>query len=137
MGVVYQHIRLSNFSRDDLEVIDANALVDSGAIELCIPAHVAKQLQLKVIEQRKVSIADGRQVVVDLVGPVRTEVFGRRTVCGALVMGNQVLLGAIPMESMDLLIHPAGLQLVPNPANPTTPGSLAMGVRFAAKDDNA
>ena len=137
MGVVYQHVRLANFGRDDVEEIDANALVDSGAMELCIPAYVAKQLDLKVIEQRKVSIADGSQVLVDFVGPVRTEVFGRRSVSGALVMGNQVLLGAIPMESMDLLIHPAGLQLIPNPANPTTPGSLAMGVRYPIRDTDA
>ena len=129
MGMIYQQIRFANFSRDDVEEIDANALVDSGAMELCVPAHMAKQLDLKVIEQRSVRLADGRRATVDFVGPVRTSVFGRKSVTGALVIGDQVLLGAIPMESMDLLLHPAGLQLIPNPANPTTPGSLAMGVR--------
>ena len=37
MGIIFQHIRLANFGRDDLEELDANALVDSGAAELCIP----------------------------------------------------------------------------------------------------
>jgi hypothetical protein len=45
------------------------------------------------------------------------------------VMGDVVLLGAIPMESMDLLVDPRRLQLIPNPENPNIPGALAMGVR--------
>ena len=54
MGIIYQNIRLSNFGRDDIEEIDANALVDSGAAELCVPELVVKQLKLKVLEERKV-----------------------------------------------------------------------------------
>ena len=128
MGIIYQHIRLANMAREDLEEIDANALVDSGALELCIPQHVANQLRLKVVEQREVTLADGRKLLVDYVGPVKTEVFGRKAVGGALVLGDQVLLGAIPMESMDVLIDPARLRLIPNPENPNIPGALAMGV---------
>jgi len=63
------------------------------------------------------------------------EVFGRETTVAATVMGDEVLLGAIPMEAMDLLIHPATMQLMPNPAHPTVPASLAKGVRPARKDD--
>lgn len=135
MGIIYQHIRLANMAREDLAEIDANALVDSGALELCIPQHVANQLKLKVVEQREVTLADGRKQLVDYVGPVRTEVFGRKAVGGALVLGEQVLLGAIPMESMDVLIDPARLRLIPNPENPNIPGALAMGVRPAKRAD--
>jgi hypothetical protein len=45
------------------------------------------------------------------------------------VIGDQVLLGAIPMEAMDLVIHPRSLTLMPNPDSPNVPASLAMGVR--------
>jgi hypothetical protein len=48
-----------------------------------------------------------------------------------MVMGNSVFLGAIPMESMDLLIDPRGLHPIPNPENPNIPRAIAMGVRHA------
>ena len=135
MGIVYQHIRIFNAARPDIEEVDAKALVDSGAIDLCIPKHVAKQLKLEAIEQREVTYADGRKEAVDYVGPVKIECFGRHAFTGAMVMGNVVLLGAIPMESMDLLVDPRRLQLIPNPENPTIPGALAMGVRYPRKDE--
>lgn len=131
MGLVYQHIRISNFARPELEEMDACALVDSGAVDLCIPKHVANQLRLTKVEDREVTIANGDKQVVDYVAPVRVEVFGRQTVTGALVLGNQVLLGAIPMESMDVLIDPRNQQLIPNPENPNIPGAMVVGVRCA------
>ena len=90
MGIIFQHIRLANFGRDDLEEIDANALVDSGAAELCIPQHIANQLRLKQLEEREVRIANGERVLVPYVGGVRIEVFGRQTVTSAIVVGDQV-----------------------------------------------
>ena len=47
MGITYADLRLANQSRLDLEEIDASALVDTGALHLCIPEHVAMQLQLE------------------------------------------------------------------------------------------
>ena len=128
-GLVSQHLRIANAARRDLEEIDADALVDSGSADLCIPRSVALQLKLDAIEQRIVTYADGRKEAVDYVGPVLVECFGRRAFTGAMVMGNQVLLGAIPMESMDVLIDPRRQQLIPNPDHPNIPGALAMGFR--------
>ena len=134
MGIIRQQVRLSNFAIPDLEEIDAHALVDTGALELCIPRLVATQLRLRKVEERKVTLADGRVEIVDYVAPVKVEAFGRNAVTGALVMGDMVLLGAVPMESMDVLIDPARQQLIPNPANPYIPGALAMGVRPASEE---
>jgi hypothetical protein len=50
-----------------------------------------------------------------------------------MVMGDTVLLGAIPMESMDVLIDPRRQILIPNPENPNIPGAMAMGVRHPRK----
>lgn len=54
---------------------------------------------------------------------------GRECVTGALVLGNQVLLGAIPMEDMDLLIEPSRLRVSVNPLSPNMPLSLANGIK--------
>ena len=129
MGVVYQHVRIANAARPELEEIDANALVDSGALELCIPRLVALQLKLQTAQQRMVTYADGRKELVDYVGPVRVEAFGRHAFTGAMVMGDTVLLGAIPTEGMDVLVDPRRNQVIPNPKHPNIPGALAMGFR--------
>ena len=129
MGLVFQHIRLANAARPELEEIDAKALVDTGAGELCISKLIALQLKLEPIEQRIVTYADGRRESVDYVGPVRVEVFGRNAFVGAMVTGDQVLLGAQPMQSMDVLVDPTRHQLIPNPEYPNVPGALAMGLR--------
>jgi len=129
MGIVYADLRLANDAREDLDEIDASAIVDTGALHLCIPEHVAMQLQLKTRSQREVQTADGKSHMVDYVSPVRISMLGRECVTGALVLGNQVLLGAIPMEDMDLIIEPARLRVSVNPISPNIPLSLAKGMK--------
>jgi hypothetical protein len=58
-------------------------------------------------------------------GPIEVHFQGRRCFVGAMVLGDEPLLGAIPMEDMDLVIHPSHLKLIVNPDNPNIPGSLA------------
>ena len=72
MGLIHGTDQLSNPSRP-------------RAVHLCIPEHIAIQLQLRELEQREVILADGH----------------RRT-----VLGNEVRLGAIPMQDMDLVLRP-------------------------------
>ena len=125
MGITYADLRLANDARDDLEEIDACAVVDTWALHLCIPEHIAVQLQLKTHKQREVQTADGKSHLVDYVSPVRISMLNRECVTGALVLGNQVLLGAIPMEDMDLVVEPAGQRVRVNPLSPNIPLSLA------------
>lgn len=129
MGITLAALRLANDARSDLEEIDAEALVDTGALHLCIPEHVALQLQLKDSGIREVTLADGHVQQVRYVSPVRIEMLGRTCVTGALVIGNQVLLGAIPMEDMDLVIEPAKMRVAVNPRAPNIPMSLAKGIK--------
>ena len=42
-----------------------------------------------------------------------------------MVIGDEVLLGAIPMEDMDLVVHPSKLLLTVNPQSPNIPASVA------------
>ncbi|HXQ52978.1 MAG TPA: hypothetical protein VN802_17945 [Stellaceae bacterium] len=125
MGLVLADLRLVNPARPELAELDAKALADTGALHLCIPQHVALQLGLVRTEQREVRTADGKSHIVDYVGPIRAEIFGRHCWTGALVLGDQVLLGAIPMADMDLVVDPARQRIMPNPANPNMPLSTA------------
>lgn len=95
-------------------------LVDSGADDLCINEHLKNQLQLPVLEMRTYSLADGTEVQFEVVGPVDLRFANRRAVVEAVVLpgDNQPLLGAIPMEIMDIVIHPKKQILTVNPDNP-------------------
>ena len=136
MGIIRQHIRLANVARDDLEEIDALALVDTGAMDLCVPRHVVYQLRLRIIKQREVIYADGRREILDYVGPIRVEAFGRNAFTEAMVTGDSVLLGAIPMQAMDVLIDPRRERVIPNPENPNIPGAIAMGFTLPVREED-
>ena len=131
MGLVFTDIELTNARDDSLSPITVNALVDSGAVHMCIPEHVARQLNLPVQDRRGVTFADGREDTVDYVGPMRVRFGNRQCLVGALVFGDQALLGAIPMEDMDLVINPLRQTVTVNPSNPNLPMSAAMGARPA------
>lgn len=124
MGLIYSNINLSNPVKDSLESIQVKALVDTGALHLCIPEHIAFQLNLKELEKREVVLADGKSQLCSYVGPVKVQFENRSCFTGALVLGDSILLGAIPLEDMDLVIHPATLKLSANPNNPNIPLSV-------------
>ena len=129
MGQIFAQIELANARRDDLAPMTIEALVDTGALHLCIPGAVAAQLDLPVLDRRQVTVADDMVMTVDYVGPVRVRFANRQCLVGALVLGNQPLFGAIPMEDMDLVISPARQALVVNPASPNIAASMAMSFR--------
>ena len=128
MGIIYADLRVSNFGHPELEDITVNALVHTGALDLVIPEHLAIQLRLSDLKPREVHLADGSRKLVRYVGPIKVEMMGRDCVTAAVVMGDQVLLGAIPMQAMDMIVHPRTEQLVPNPESPNVPSFLAMGL---------
>ncbi len=59
------------------------------------------------------------------VGPIKVMFQDRLCFVGAMVLGDEVLLGSIPMEDMDLIIHPKLLSLTVNPENPNVASGLA------------
>ena len=129
MGLGYACLKLVNARRPELAPVEVDALADTGAVHLCIPEHVAIQLQLDELEKREVTIADGSKRLVPYMGPMIVSFANRQCYAGAMVLGNQALLGAIPMEDMDLVVLPGTREVQVNPANPNVAGSLAMGVR--------
>ena len=128
-GVVNGHLILKNPRLPDLAPVEVEALVDSGATHLCIPEHVQLQLELEPIDTKEVTLADGSRTRVPYVGPVELRFKNRIGFAGALVMGDQVLLGAITMEDMDLVIIPKTRTLDINPDNPNFASSIAKSAK--------
>jgi clan AA aspartic protease len=125
MGITYANIRLENSITD--RRIETRALVDSGSVFLTIPQHIAVQLGFDTTEvsTREVILADGSRKPVPMVGPIRVYFEERYCDLSALVLGDEPLFGAVPMEMMDLVLHPATQALSVNPANPYMPVALA------------
>ena len=124
MGYVHAEITLKNPRLEKLLPLKVKAMVDTGALMLCIPEHVALQLELKGDQMRDVTTADGRRHKVPYVGPVEVSFENRSCFVGALVLGDETLLGAVPMEDMDLIVSPMHRKLVVNPDSPNFPHAL-------------
>lgn len=131
MGLVYAEIALINaddlalarrhvIGEEEVKRINVNMLVDSGAYFMAINESIQSQLELPFIEKRKAVMADGSIVEYDVVGPIEVKFKNRRCSVDAFVLqgNNEPLLGAIPMEDMDVLIHPLRNELIVNPEHP-------------------
>ena len=124
MGMINADIELSNPRQPDLSPLSVQALVDTGAMTICIPEHIAVQLKLDEIEKREVTTADERSHVVPYVGPIQIRFQRRTCFTGALVIGDTVLLGAVPMEDMDLVVEPSRQTITVNPKSPNIPSAV-------------
>jgi clan AA aspartic protease len=125
MGIINAEIQLSNPRNRALHPVVVRALADTGALHLCIPEHIAIQLELEELYKREVTTADGGKHLCAYVGPVEVKFQNRGCFTGALVLGNEVLLGALPMEDMDILLSPARQAVIVNPESPNIPMSIA------------
>ena len=105
--------------------IEVEALADTGSVFLVIPEHIRLQLGLDELLQKEVTLADGSRKMLPYVGPIETRFKNRAAYVGAIVMGDQVLLGAIPMEDMDLVVLPQDRRVDINPLNPNFASAFA------------
>jgi clan AA aspartic protease len=103
-------------------------------MHLCLPKHVVLQLDLQTVQQREVTTADGQRHICDYVGPVEVRFGNRSCFVGALVLGEEVLLGAVPMEDLDLVISPSRQTVEVNPDAPNIPSSV---VKSMTRDGRA
>jgi clan AA aspartic protease len=121
MGLIYAKIKLSNPRQPELLSLEIDALADSGALHLCITKSMASQLNLETHELRDVQTADGTIHSLPYVGPIRVDFENRFCFVGAMVIGDEALLGAVPMEDMYLVLHPANRSIIVNPISPNKP----------------
>lgn len=130
MGLVTATVLLRN-ARVPTLAIQVNALADTGALHLCIPQRICDHLGLQPIAQKQVTLADGSSRLVAYVGPVEIRFKSRVGFAGALVMGDEVLLGAIPMEDMDLVVIPRTGEIGINPRSPDIGTTVAKALELA------
>lgn len=120
MGIVYANIELLNgddvalhrrkfISDEDIRCVNLNMMVDSGAIMLTINEEIREALGLSIIDHRLSQLADGTRLMLPVAGSIEVRYEGRFCTTNALVLPDdqEPLLGAIPMEEMDLWINPA------------------------------
>ncbi len=100
--------------------VSVRALVDAGALFMCVPQNVATQLGFDVTEvrHRVVTLADGSVKSVPVIAPITIEFENRWYTTEALVLGDEALLGCIPMEAMDVMVDPRTQRLIVNPEHP-------------------
>jgi clan AA aspartic protease len=124
MGEVRTKVRLLNnadanaaaegrLPLEKVRVVEADAMVDTGAVRSCIPAPLLEQLGLKAYDEVSVELADGRKTQVGLADGVRFEIMQRRSSDDALILGDEVLIGQTLLEKMDLLVDCTRQRLVP------------------------
>ncbi len=131
MGLIYAEIELINgedlalarkhiIGDDEVKRMTVSVLVDTGSYMLAINEVIQEQLQLPVVEKRKAQLANGHVLDCDVVAPVEIRFKNRRCVCSAMVLPGDAepLLGAIPLEDMDVIIHPLRQELIVNPEHP-------------------
>ncbi len=100
MGIIKTTIKLSNPRFPEIETLEVECLVDTGALHLCITEAQAIQLKLEEFDKRPVTITDSSIRQLPYVGPLKVDWRGRVSFTGAMIPGSQCLLGAIPMEDI-------------------------------------
>jgi clan AA aspartic protease len=120
-GILLSVLSIANPRRSDVAPIQVRALVDTACVYRVIPERIRAQLHLEESDQRPVMLADGSWRSVPHVGPIEVRFKNRCGYGGALVMGDQVIPGAIAMEDMDLVVTPRERLLDVNPANSDFP----------------
>ena len=125
MDTTYAELKLTNLFNK--QSIQANALVDTGATFMCVTEEMALQLGFDITEVagHVVTLAEGRQIKVPRIAPIEIGFGNRSYITEALVLGNEPLMGVLPLEVMDLMVDPLRQPLVVNPAHPNFPVALA------------
>jgi clan AA aspartic protease len=125
MGIVYTEITLKNtadlvrvkdgyIKEKEIRQTTVKAMVDTGAGTIVINESIRQKLGLDIEGLRNASFGNGTKEVCKVTEPVKIIWNERSCNCSALVVPgtDEVLLGAIPLEDMDLMVNPAKLELV-------------------------
>ncbi|GHU91827.1 hypothetical protein FACS189476_12550 [Spirochaetia bacterium] len=125
MGQVHTDITLKNagdesavergYIKDSkVREITVQAMADTGALALTITEPVRKALGLRIVKEGQVTYANNTKETCGITEPVEVHWKDRSTSCWAVIVPGEgeVLLGAIPLEGMDLMVDPVSQQLI-------------------------
>src|SRR5437868_3607573 len=129
MGRPVVKFTLSNFSdilaveegrltADRVRQVEMSGVVDTGATNLVLPLNVVQLLGLPFDEKVSVTYGDRRQEIRDTVRLAHVRLCNRANVFNAMVEPSRedALIGAIVMESLDLIVDCRNLSV--HPRNP-------------------
>ncbi|MDR0448515.1 MAG: hypothetical protein LBH07_07585 [Treponema sp.] len=125
MGTIHAEITLKNavdeanarkglIKEEEVRSVTVTSVVDTGAASLVINEELCQILGLGIAEERSVKMADGQRVPCKITEPVEIHWKDRFWACPSVVVAGaeSVLLGAIPLEGMDIMINPKTQELV-------------------------
>jgi clan AA aspartic protease len=124
MGTVYAEITLKNVGDEacvqrglipehEVRTATVTAMVDTGSGTLVINEALRQKLGLNVQGLRRATLANGGKDYYRVTEPVKIQWKNRDTFCRAVVLpdADEVLLGVIPLEDMDLIVDPVKQEL--------------------------
>jgi clan AA aspartic protease len=119
MGTFTEEITLENsadrlfaehgyIKESEIRVMKVQAMPDTGAWTLVINEEVCQQLGLAIDGETTSTLADGTVAQYKITAPVNIQWKNRSTKLPSVVIpdAKEVLLGALPLEAMDLLVDP-------------------------------
>ena len=125
MGEVKEKITLKNggdltlareghITDDKIRSVNVTALIDTGAATLVIGDEIRKKLGLVIEETRTATLAGGSKTLCNVTEPVLICWNNRTSSVRAWVLPGEeeVLLGLIPLEEMDLIVDPVNRKLI-------------------------
>lgn len=107
-----------------LRECETQALVDTGALTLVIPQKIVEQLGLRIRSRQVARYANGFEEPIGVTEAVLIQCQERQTAVEALAVGDEVLIGQVVLELLDLLPDCKNQRLIPNPANPDYPVAI-------------
>ena len=101
-------VRRGYIQETEVREITVQALVDTGSWTLVINEATREKLGLDIVGTDSGTLADGTKAEYNMAGPLEVMWKNRRVTCEALVLpdAEDILLGAIPLEAMDLTVNP-------------------------------
>jgi clan AA aspartic protease len=134
MGEIKLHLKLENdgdvflyesgkIGKQEIRHIEAEALVDTGAVMLLLPQDVVEELGLKKTDKAIVSLANDEKVEMDIAGTISLTANNRRMKTDCLVGPPlcEPLVGQLILERLDLIIDPLRQTVTPRPESPFLP----------------
>ena len=125
MSLVYEDIILKNagdtirvecglIKEQEIRETTVQCLVDTGAWTLVINEKVRDALGLKIANRTISTFANGSKEPNGMSEPVKVCWKDRSMTCEAVVLpgADDVLLGAIPLEGLDLMVDPIAEKVV-------------------------
>ncbi|MDR1216893.1 MAG: hypothetical protein LBK25_09440 [Treponema sp.] len=100
--------------KSEVRQLTIDAVVDTGAWTLVINEKTRAKLGLLIEDPAETTLAGGVKIPSGTTEPVRIYWKDRKTTCEAVVLSGEedVLMGAYPLEGLDLMIHPKTQEVV-------------------------